>query len=162
MEFFSPLNQALLASGAARVSVFKPPDPSRVNGGNEATRTETSPQDTGHNAANADQKRIADRLKQTDRLTDAERPAGPPPSFEVSVLEQELDFKRTMARLEAAHSQARDIEAVRPDPVSKDAGGKEAAPAPGSNGPNLATSAEAGATPARPDTLTPPFLFGSQ
>ncbi len=156
MEFFSPLNQALLASGAARMSVFKPPDPNRVNGGDEATRTETNPQDSGRDAANADHKRIADRLVDPDRL------AGPPPSFEVSVLEQELDFKRTIARLESAHNQARDAEAVRPDsaPTPERKGSIE--PSSGLDEANGANLANESATPSKPDTMTPPFLFGSQ
>lgn len=162
MEFFSPLNQALLASGAARMSVFKPPDPGRINGSNETTRTETNPHDTGHNATNANQKQIADRLADTEKLVDIERPAGPPPSFEVSLLEQELDSKRAMARLEVTHNQARDAEAVRPAPAPEDADGKKVAPETGNDEVSQATRSGPGTTPTRPDTLIPPFLFGSQ
>ena len=41
------------------------------------------------------------------------RPAGPPPSFEVSLLEVESDLKQKLARMEVERAQARDADAVQ-------------------------------------------------
>ena len=44
-----------------------------------------------------------------------DKPAGPPPSFEVSLLEVEQDIKQVIARIEAARNHAREADALRPD-----------------------------------------------
>jgi len=40
-------------------------------------------------------------------------PVGPPPSFEVSMLEMQSDLRQVLARLEVARNQERDAEALR-------------------------------------------------
>lgn len=46
-------------------------------------------------------------------VAQGQRPAGPPPSFEVSLLEVESDLKQKLARMEAERSQERDSPAVQ-------------------------------------------------
>lgn len=64
-----------------------------------------------------------------------DRPAGPPPSFDVSILEVERDLKEKLARMEQARAQARDMEAFRAEardaPAADDRPGNpdDAAPA---------------------------------
>lgn len=115
MEIFSPLNQVVQGIGASRVSVHKPPDPTRINTGDEAARPEADPRHMSRNEANSELLRLAADSEDSPQAKDPDRPAGPPPSFDISVLERALDFQRTMALLEVEHSQARDIAAVRPE-----------------------------------------------
>ncbi len=115
MEIFSPLNQVVQGLGAPRVPVHKPPDPTRINTADEAARPEADPRHTSQNQANSELGRLAAETAPGPRAQDPDRPAGPPPAFDISLLEQALDFKRTMALLEVERSQARDIAAVRPD-----------------------------------------------
>ncbi len=119
MEIFSPLNQVVQGLGAPRVPVHKPPDPTRINTADETARPEADPRHMSQNQANSELGRLAAELaaktEPGPQAKDPDRPAGPPPAFDISVLEQALDFKRTMALLEVERSQARDIAAVRPD-----------------------------------------------
>ena len=43
-------------------------------------------------------------------------PPGPPPAFEMTLLELERDLKHLLARIEAARAQGRDAEALKPAP----------------------------------------------
>ncbi len=145
MEIFSPLNQVVQAAHAARLPVFKPPDPNRINAGETAARAEAdtspmshndansalirtaggagSPKQAGDSATGADATGAGRDAVAADRLQpeDPDRPAGPPPAFEVSLLERALDFEQTMARLEVRRHQAEDARAVRPDPARSSA-----------------------------------------
>jgi len=129
MDLFSPLNQASQINSVARIPVHKPPDPNRISAAQASARSQTNPQDTSHNRANADLAREA------RKAPDPDRPAGPPPSFDVSILEQELGFKQTIARLESARSQARDAEAVRLQSARNEDNRTKPAPPPNKPGP---------------------------
>lgn len=118
MEILSPLNQVVHTTNAARLAVFKPPDPARVTPGEGTARAQADADRTSRNDANSALMRgtRSNDRPAADTLQDvSNRPAGPPPAFEISLLEQALDLKRTMARLEARRRQAEDARAVRPD-----------------------------------------------
>ncbi|MEC7762794.1 MAG: hypothetical protein VX874_12890 [Pseudomonadota bacterium] len=78
-------------------------------------------------------------------VAQGQRPAGPPPSFEVSLLEVESDLKQKLARMEVERTQARDLSAVQGQPEPRPA--PEPAPEPASD-PALETApAQAQDTP---------------
>ena len=47
-------------------------------------------------------------------VAEGDRPAGPPPSFDVSFLEANADLQQKIARMEAARANQRDAEALQP------------------------------------------------
>lgn len=55
---------------------------------------------------------VAEFVEMRNAAARGEKPAGPPPSFEVSILDVQSDLKQAIARMETARSQARDAEAV--------------------------------------------------
>ena len=63
-------------------------------------------------------------------VAQGQRPAGPPPSFEVSLLEVESDLKQKLARMEAERTQERDSPAVQGPPEAGPAPEPTADPAP--------------------------------
>jgi hypothetical protein len=68
-------------------------------------------------------------------VAQGQRPAGPPPSFEVSLLEVESDLKQKLARMEAERTQERDSPAVQgqaePEPAPESVPDEpQSAPAP--------------------------------
>ena len=46
-------------------------------------------------------------------VEDGKRPAGPPPSFDVSILEMDRDLKQILARMEADRAKSRDHDAIQ-------------------------------------------------
>lgn len=55
---------------------------------------------------------VAEFVEMRNAAARGEKPAGPPPSFEVSILDVQSDLKQAIARMETARSQARDAQAV--------------------------------------------------
>ncbi len=111
MELFAPANLGANVASMLRAPLHKPPDVSRVK------ETETSGKtgaDTRHLSQNTENSALARGLKALHQSQkDPDRPAGPPPSFEVSLLEVEQNLKEVIARMEISRGQKRDADAVR-------------------------------------------------
>lgn len=87
-------------------------------------------------------------------------PVGPPPTFEISLLELESDIKHVLARIEADRAKARNANAPRLEAGSQAAAASAKAEAPSQTVAEAETSApaETGGAPAGPtaDGTAPP------
>ena len=116
MDFTGPAplgSQAVLMALPAqrRAPDVKAIDPGRQTGGAGTDARERPEQD---------QTAAAARDITALRAATAERdlPVGPPPSFEVSLLEMDRDLKHLIARIEAARAQVRDADALKLEAVA--------------------------------------------
>lgn len=113
MEFAGPAPLGPFASLAAEMPLRRTNDVTRVQPGASAGNT------TGHAGRRPEQDVRAAEARDIQALRrEMERrdlPAGPPPSFQVSVLEVESDLKQVIARIEAARHQAREADALKAD-----------------------------------------------
>lgn len=131
-------NNIAIALAAARPE--RPgPDPKRVEPQQDADKAGLS----GRETAQGEKSAAEAREMQMRASRDENRPAGPPPSFDITLLEMERDLQRVLARLDSAHARERDGVAVRP---GGEAGGEERAVQP-PPGPPAASPADAGADP---------------
>jgi hypothetical protein len=97
-----------------RTPDLRPVDPGEQSTG-AGTNTRQRPQQDASAAAARD---IAALRQET---SERDLPTGPPPAFEVSLLEMESDLKHVLARVEAARAKARDAEALRAAAASDEA-----------------------------------------
>ncbi len=111
MELFSPNNLGAQAAHAHRVPVHKPPDITRISETETSEKTGADARQKSQIAANSQTVNALTEQRQQQEKQD--KPAGPPPSFEVSLLEVEQDLKQVLARMEISRGQERDAEAVR-------------------------------------------------
>jgi hypothetical protein len=96
--------QAPLATTAllgSRLALRPPPDPRRISAGTGSARTGADPRRT------PDQKAAmapAHSERKAPAPVGPETPAGPPPAFQISLLEKEAGLMQRMARIEAARA----------------------------------------------------------
>ncbi|MDA5094190.1 hypothetical protein O2N63_08820 [Aliiroseovarius sp. KMU-50] len=76
----------------------------------DQTRSDTHTASGERHSASSDTRQMQERR---EMLRDPQTPAGPPPTFQVTLLEVEQDLQNILARLEANHAQIRNAEAVR-------------------------------------------------
>ncbi len=131
MEISGPAPLGTKAAYAVPVQDTRPPDLRKVQ---PQTATTDAGAD-GHERPEQDVQAAASRdiLALRRAVAQGRRAAGPPPSFEVSLLEVESDLQQKLARMEAERSQARDAPGVQgrsvPEPAEPVAPTPEAAPA---------------------------------
>ncbi|MBV7378037.1 hypothetical protein [Maritimibacter dapengensis] len=90
------------------------PQPVRVQQVDQNSGTSNAGQQAGdHPNQEAQAAPTRDLLALRRAVAEGDRPAGPPPSFDVSFLELETDLKQKLARMEAARSKERDAEALQ-------------------------------------------------
>ncbi len=99
------------ASLAAQMPTRTPPEVPVVD---ESRRTDQAQTDA--NTAHRDGTAADAARAQRDARRDPDVQTGPPPTFEVTLLEVEHDLQATLARLEATRNHDRDAEAVRAAP----------------------------------------------
>lgn len=115
MDIMAPSPISAQATLAAQAPVREPPsvstvDPSPAAENARMDANTANGEGGGDTAADARQ-----RLAHRERVEDPKTPTGPPPTFQVTLLEVEQDLQNILARLEVARSLDRDAEAVRPD-----------------------------------------------
>lgn len=120
MDISAPSPISAQATLAAHAPVREPPavaqvDPSPASDGTRMDSNTANGEGRSDLAQDARQ-----RLAHQERLEDPKTPTGPPPTFQITLLEVEQDLHNILARLEMARSKERDADGVRPD-VSKDA-----------------------------------------
>lgn len=112
MDFSGLAQVGAQATYAARAPVHKPPEVMRIDKSDASSKSGADPRQASQNEANsADAQRILSRLTM---VSDMEKPAGPPPSFEISLLEMEQSLHNTLARMEVSRGQERDAAGIRP------------------------------------------------
>ncbi len=103
----------LAAASAVTMPLRKAPDVQKVDPGQQSNGAGTDARQRPEQDATASQARdITEIRRQMERR---DLPAGPPPTFELSLLEVESDLKQVLARIEAQRAQSRDSEAVQTD-----------------------------------------------
>lgn len=100
MDFSIPSPLGAHATLSGQLPVRKPPDSSRV---------ETAP-DTGKTPADMHNSKDhgedgATLTKMAQQLLDPDQPVGPPPSFQMNVLEMEQELQHRLASIEALRNQ---------------------------------------------------------
>ena len=111
MEFAGPAPLGPLASLAAEMPLRKLNDVKKVQPGAKAgDMTSDIGQQPGQDARAAEARDITALRREMERR---ELPAGPPPSFQVSLLEVETDIQQVIARVEAARTRAREADALK-------------------------------------------------
>ena len=116
------------ASLAAQMPTRTPPEVPVVD---ESRRTDQAQTDA--NTAHRDGNAAEAARDQREARRDPDVPTGPPPTFEVTLLEVEQDLQATLARLEATRNHDRDAEAVRasaPEPQAVEGAKTTEAPPP--------------------------------
>ncbi len=113
MGVIYPLNAGAQAAFTVMPADRKPPEATRVTASKGAGGTDSDTGNLDKGADNTDIAANAKRMHRADREP-LDRPAGPPPAFEVSILDQRLDFDRAIARMEARRGQALSEAAVQP------------------------------------------------
>ena len=120
------------ASLAAQMPARTPPEVPVVDESRDTRHTQGDSSSTNRDSNNAQATRDLVAARR-----DPEVQTGPPPTFEVTLLEVEQDLQATLARLEAARNHDRDAEAVRADapeprsaPLSEPTPEAEPAPPP--------------------------------
>lgn len=98
MDSSGPVPFGAVVTLAARIPLHPPPDPRKVAPGTGPGRTDADPdrlpgQETGT---------ARDRAARAP--VDPQTPAGPPPAFEITLLEMEADLRQIIARIEAARA----------------------------------------------------------
>lgn len=111
MEIARPAPMGPIAALAAEMPLRKVPEVRQVDPGKGMGESAADARGTPRQAENAAAARDIDAFRR--EMERREKPAGPPPTFEVSLLEVNQDFRRVMARIEAARAQARDADALR-------------------------------------------------
>ena len=104
MEFTIPAPLGAHANLLAQTPVRKPPDLSKVETAPDAGKARADM----HNSKDHGQtpQKTEPRTGLSDRLDiDTNQPVGPPPSFQVNVLEMEHRLQQKLARLEAVRAQ---------------------------------------------------------
>lgn len=113
MEFAGPAPLGPFASLAADMPFRRTNDVKKVQPGAQAgDTTGHAGQKPGHDARAAEARDIRALRREMERR---DLPAGPPPSFQVSLLEVESDLQQVIARIEAARNQARQADALKAD-----------------------------------------------
>lgn len=101
MDFIKPVPLGAHASLAASTPVRRPVDASRVEMPSGSGKTRADMQNAKeHGAEEAERDIAALRRDRSERL-DPEQPVGPPPSFQVNVLEMERELQQQLAQIEA-------------------------------------------------------------
>lgn len=101
-----------IAVFSAEAPLRKQQQVKRVNAFDQAQRPATGQRDhPQQDLTAAEQRDIAALRREVERRG---LPAGPPPSFQISLLEAEGGLERALARIEATRSQQRDAPALRP------------------------------------------------
>ncbi|MGH1369447.1 MAG: hypothetical protein ACRBCL_12615 [Maritimibacter sp.] len=110
MELIGPAPLGSQMAIAAQTPARKPVDVPQVEAsqgsGNAGLDAHAQP-DQEQNAATA-----RELVKLRAEASNGDRPAGPTPAFQVSILEVQNDLKQAIARMETARSQTRDAQAV--------------------------------------------------
>ncbi len=99
------------ANPAARMPSQTAPSVPPVTESDASGKPGADTRQTGHQTDNAAAAR--DIRAQHQRRVDPDLPTGPPPAFEISLLEVERDLQQVIARLEAARTRSLDAEGVR-------------------------------------------------
>ncbi|HHH89042.1 MAG TPA: hypothetical protein ENK45_00580 [Aliiroseovarius sp.] len=137
MAFQLPLFSGGLPALSAQPPGRKPPEVTRVTKGSESARANA---DSGNLAKGADNADIAANARKHHALgrrsgeatPPPTPPAGPPPAFKVSILEQQLDLDLALARSQAARGRSnQQILAHGPPQPDPRAGQAGAAPGAG-------------------------------
>ncbi|HGG04381.1 MAG TPA: hypothetical protein ENK28_02895 [Aliiroseovarius sp.] len=112
MNILSPLQIGPPNPPNLHANTAKPPAIPKVEASGASNKTDLQHQ--GQSQAQAAQNTRQSKAKDfADR--DTERPTGPPPSFEVNVLEVDRDLQEAIARIEAARGQIRNADGIKPD-----------------------------------------------
>ena len=119
MDISGPAHLGGHASLAAQMPTRTPPEVPVVDESRRTDQTQTDA-NTAHRDGHAAE--AARDLREARRDPDVQ--TGPPPTFDVTLLEVEQDLQATLARLEATRNHDRDAEAVRarapePQPVNE-------------------------------------------
>jgi len=99
MDVAGPAPLSTHANLAAQMPTRAPPEVRRVDEGAASTRTRTDANTHRRQEDVAASARDLARIRQA--MADPQQPTGPPPSFEVSLLEVESDLQQVIARIEA-------------------------------------------------------------
>jgi hypothetical protein len=118
----NPLGSAAVA--AVAMPQRAGPDVQKVDPGQKSNCTGTDARQHPEQDATASQARDINEIRQ--EMEKRNLPAGPPPTFELSLLEVERDLKQVLARIEAERATARDTEAVKADSDQQKAAETEA------------------------------------
>lgn len=116
MEISGPIPLGVRGPGALPVQDMQRPDapgiePPRVEPQDQAQDAGAEPHDHPRQDLHSAASRDIIALRRA--VARGQRPAGPPPAFEVSLLEVESDLQQKLARMEAERAQARDAGAVQ-------------------------------------------------
>lgn len=109
MDISGPAPVGGHASLAAQMPTRTPPEVPVVD---ESRRPDQERTDTNTAGRDNDAAQAARDLKAARKDPDVQ--TGPPPTFDVTLLEVEQDLQATLARLEAARNHDRDADAVKP------------------------------------------------
>lgn len=116
MDFSGSAHLGTLASHAGRIPVHKSPEVLRIDKSGASNHSGSDPRQLSQNAENSASARLIanqpELHKNAEMHKNPDKAAGPPPSFEVSLLEVEQDLKQVIARMEASRGQVRDADAV--------------------------------------------------
>jgi len=111
MEFSGPAPLGPFAALAAEMPLRKVYNARKVQPGDKAGDARTNGQQNPEpEARSAEARDIAALRREMERR---DLPAGPPPSFQMSLLEVESDIQHVIARVEAARTQAREAEGLK-------------------------------------------------
>ena len=117
MELLSTLSQQAVLGVAQQAPLHKPPEARPAPPADTATQTGTNPRSDSQNGANAALMRKAGGAEHPlSRAEKLDRPAGPPPTFEISLLEQDREMQRSIASMQAQRGLERDADAIAPEP----------------------------------------------
>ncbi len=112
MNILSPLQIGPPTAPILRADIEKTPAVPKVETSGSASKSDLNQQGQSQ-AQMAQQARQNKANSFADR--DNDRPTGPPPSFEVNVLEVDRDLQQAIARIEAARGQIRDADGIKAD-----------------------------------------------
>lgn len=127
MEISGLAHNHVQAALVANRPTEPPPSSRRVEPQKDTARSGLGGREDSRADVNAAQMRATLR-------DDENRPAGPPPSFDVSLLEMERDLRKMIARIGIERSMAQDREAVRPT-GEQDVPEAAQSPEPGTSAP---------------------------
>lgn len=120
MELLSTLSQQAILGAAQQPPVQKPPETRPAPSADTAAQSGTDARTPSQNGANAALVRQATQgekfISHAEKL---DRPAGPPPTFEISLLEQDREVQRSIASMEIQRGFAKDADAVAPRPQAE-------------------------------------------
>ncbi|WP_300512806.1 hypothetical protein [Aliiroseovarius sp.] len=125
MDISGPAPFGAQASIAAQMPTRTPPEVPVIDESRRTDRAQTDANTAHRDGTAADAARDLHAARR-----DPDVQTGPPPTFEVTLLEVEQDLQATLARLEATRNHDRDAEAVRPTAhADTDSAEADAAPA---------------------------------